>query len=94
MTPPTPTPDSPTTASPELAWSIERIRALGAVTDVPTAGKIFHLSRSTAYDLAKRDAFPVPVLRVGTRYRVPVAGILTALGVPPVTPPDQPSTAT
>jgi hypothetical protein len=63
-------------------WTETRIRGLGAVTDLPTAGRIFGLGRSLAYELAKNDQFPAPVLRVGSRYRVPVAGILTALGIP------------
>lgn len=62
-------------------WTEQRIRALGAVTDLPTAGRIFGLGRSLAYALVKADEFPAPVIAVGTRYRVPVAGILTALGI-------------
>ena len=65
----------------EVVWTEARIRALGAVTDLPTAGRIFGLGRSLAYELAKNDDFPAPVLRVGSRYRVPVAGILTTLGI-------------
>jgi hypothetical protein len=72
-----PTPDSPPAAAP--AWTADRIRALGTVTDVPTTAAIFRLSRSVAYDLIRTGAFPVPVLRFGSRYRVPVAAILTAL---------------
>jgi predicted DNA-binding transcriptional regulator AlpA len=61
------------------AWTQDRIRALGAVTDVPTAASIFNIGRSTAYELVQMDAFPVPVLRIGSRYRVPVAAILAVL---------------
>jgi hypothetical protein len=64
------------------AWNAERIRALGLVTDLSTAARIFGLSRTAAYDLAKRDQFPVTVLRFGNRYRVPVAAILQALHLP------------
>jgi hypothetical protein len=64
------------------AWTAERIRALGPVTTVPVAAAIFGLSRSVAYELIRTDGFPVPVLRFGTRYRVPVAAILTALHMP------------
>ncbi|OZV72320.1 DNA-binding protein [Micromonospora echinospora] len=79
--------ESAATSSP--VWTVERIRALGAVTDIATVGEIFGMSRSSAYDLARRDRLPVPVLRVGSRYRVSVAAILTALGVPsePPAPP-------
>ncbi|SIM56416.1 DNA-binding protein [Micromonospora cremea] len=64
---------------PSQVWTVERIRALGAVTDITTAGHIFGLSRSRAYELATTDTFPARVLRVGSRYRVSVAAILTAL---------------
>jgi hypothetical protein len=64
------------------AWTEDRIRALGAVTDLPTAARIFGLGRSLAYDLARTDRFPAPVIRAGSRYRVPVAGILAALRLP------------
>ncbi|WP_238447454.1 hypothetical protein [Micromonospora sp. 4G55] len=36
-----------------------------------------------SYDLARTGDFPVPIIRVGSRYKVPVAGILTALGLNP-----------
>jgi hypothetical protein len=52
------------------------------VTDIVTAGAILGLSRSVAYDLAARGVFPVPVIRAGTRYRVPVAAMLTVLHIP------------
>ncbi|MET8147831.1 helix-turn-helix domain-containing protein [Actinoplanes sp. NPDC049668] len=66
----------------DTIWTVERIRALGLVTDIATAARIFGLSRAAAYDLAKRDQFPVTVLRFGTRYRIPVAAILQALHLP------------
>ncbi|WP_301547107.1 hypothetical protein [Micromonospora sp. C95] len=64
-------------------WTEERIRALGAITDLPTAGRIFGLGRALSYELARTGDFPVAVIRAGTRYKVPVAGILTALGLQP-----------
>src|SRR2546421_37165 len=70
------------TASPTAAWTAERIRALGTVTTVPVAAEIFGLSRSVAYDLIHADGFPIPVLRFGSRYRVPVRAILAALHMP------------
>jgi hypothetical protein len=70
---------APATASPAEVWTPERIRALGAVTDLPTAASIFNLSRTVAYDLVRQGRFPVPVIRAGARYRVPVAAILTLL---------------
>ncbi|MFI7543793.1 helix-turn-helix domain-containing protein [Actinoplanes sp. NPDC049599] len=64
------------------AWTPERIRALGTVTTVPVAASIFGLSRSVAYDLIRTGKFPVPVLRFGTRYRIPVPAVLAALHMP------------
>jgi hypothetical protein len=61
-------------------WTIDRIHALGATTDLRTAAAIFGLSKNTAYELARRGEFPVPPIRVGARYRVPVPAILTILG--------------
>jgi hypothetical protein len=54
-------------------WTEDRVRALGLHTDVATAASILGIGRSTAYDLIRRDNFPVPVVRVGSRIRVPVA---------------------
>ena len=70
-------------------WTADPIRALGTVTSVATAAAIFGLNRSVAYDLVKDDRFPVPVLRFGNRYRVPVAAILAALHLP-LTPAEGP----
>jgi len=60
-------------------WTAERIRQLGTVTDLSTAASIFGLSRAVAYELARRNEFPVPIIRAGSRYRVPVAPILAVL---------------
>ena len=80
-------PPPPTTgAASRPEWTEERIRALGLLTDLPTAASIFGLGRALAYELAKNDDFPVPVIRVGSRYRVPVAAILAALRLPPDPP--------
>ncbi|MEV0003458.1 helix-turn-helix domain-containing protein [Micromonospora sp. NPDC050980] len=81
--------------SDSAVWTVERIHELGLITDIATAAEIFGLSRASAYDLAKRDLFPVAVLRFGSRYRVPVAAILHALHLPTgdEQPPDPPATA-
>lgn len=41
--------------------------SFGAVLDVEDMMVIFGLSRSSAYDYARRDAFPVPRILVGRR---------------------------
>ncbi len=60
-------------------WTGDDIRALGVSTTLANAAQIFGLSLPAAYRLVKHDTFPVPVVRVGRGYRIPVAPILTAL---------------
>lgn len=59
--------------------NIEDLQALGATTDVITAGKFLGISRNTAYRLARHGAFPLPLIRVGVQYRVPTAALIAAL---------------
>ena len=63
------------------AWTPEKIRALGVRTDVKTAGDILGLGRTQAYDAVKRGRFPVPVIHVNGRPKVPVVPILRLLGI-------------
>lgn len=63
------------------AWSAEQIRALGTRTDLVTAGQILGIGRSKCYQLARAGQFPVPMIRHGRRYVVPVAPILALLGL-------------
>jgi hypothetical protein len=60
-------------------WTFESVRALGLTTDVETAGAILGIGRTKAYELAKRDEFPVRVLRIGRRYLVPTTAVLALL---------------
>lgn len=62
-------------------WSVEDVRALGVRTDVPTAASVLGMGTNAAYDLVRRNEFPVPVLKLGRKYVVPVAGLLTVLGI-------------
>lgn len=70
---------NPPADSSATAWTAQRIRALGPLTDVPTAAKILRIGRGLAYQMVRDGTFPVPTIRVGTRYRVPVAPILEVL---------------
>lgn len=59
----------------------EQILALPAAVDVPKAGECFGFGRSKAYELARSGQFPVPVLPMGSMFRVTRASILAYLGI-------------
>ena len=61
--------------------SREEILALDAAVDIPTAGKCFGMGRSKAYELARTDKFPVPVLPLGATFCVTRASILAKLNI-------------
>jgi helix-turn-helix protein len=65
--------------SPQL-WTLDAVRNLGTTTDVETAGTILGIGRTKAYELAKEGQFPVPLLKIGRRYVVPVPQLLAILG--------------
>lgn len=62
-------------------WTAADVLALGVRTDVETAGAIFGLSRTQAYEAVNHNRFPVPTFRVGRRLVVPVVPILKLLGL-------------
>lgn len=61
----------------------QELLALPATVDLVTAARALGIGRTTAYQLARAGELPVPVLRLGARYRVPTAALLSALGVSP-----------
>jgi len=61
----------------------EELLRLPAITDLVTAGRALGIGRTRAFELARRGAFPVPVLRVGVTWRVPTAPLLYLLGLTP-----------
>lgn len=68
--------------------SVREVLALPVVIDVVTAARALGIGRTRAYALARRDAFPVRVLRVGTSVKVLTADLWKVLGldVPAVDP--------
>jgi hypothetical protein len=64
-------------------WTVQRIRALGAATSLPTAAEILGIGRTLAYELVATGRFPTPVIRAGTRVIVPVAPLLELLHADP-----------
>lgn len=49
--------------------------------DVEQAARFLGIGKSLAYDLISRDEFPVPVLRFGTRIKVPTKALVEAAGL-------------
>jgi predicted DNA-binding transcriptional regulator AlpA len=61
----------------------DELLALPATVDLVTAARALGIGRTTAYQLARAGEFPIPVLRLGARYRVVTSGLLAALGIEP-----------
>lgn len=62
------------------APTLDEIRTWPATVDLPTAARALGISRSHAYELAKRGELPLRVLTVGTRRRVVTSSLLPLLG--------------
>lgn len=54
---------------------------LPATVDLTTAARALGIHVSTAYQLIQRAAFPCPVLRLGSRHRVPTKALLSTLHI-------------
>jgi hypothetical protein len=61
------------------APTISQLRSGPPTVSLLTAAAAIGIGRTKAYELAKRDEFPVAVRRVGATYRVPVAELLRFL---------------
>lgn len=59
--------------------SLDDLRALPPVVDVPTAGRFYGIGQRHAYELARIGAFPVEVLRLGRCLRVRTRDLLADL---------------
>jgi hypothetical protein len=64
----------------KVTMSQEELLRLPVTVDLTVAGRALGLGRTLAYDLAKRGAFPVRLLRLGVKYRVSRADLLRYLG--------------
>jgi excisionase family DNA binding protein len=60
--------------------TLAEIKQWPATVDVEKAAEALGISRSTAYDLIRRNEFPVTVISVRTRRRVVTAGLVELLG--------------
>lgn len=64
-------PNSPARGS----WTAKQVDDLGLHIDVATAASVLGIGRTTAYRLIRAKEFPIPVLHLGRRVRVPVAAL-------------------
>lgn len=64
-------------------WTPAAVRRLGMTTDVETAAHVLGIGRTLAYELVKRDQFPVRLLRLGRRVLIPVSDLMAYLGQEP-----------
>jgi len=61
------------------APTISQLRSGPPTVSLLAAAAAIGIGRTKAYELARRDEFPVVVRRVGATYRVPVAELLRYL---------------
>ncbi|MCH5677967.1 helix-turn-helix domain-containing protein [Streptomyces gilvus] len=61
----------------------DELLSLPVTVDVETAGRAFGVGRTVAYRMVRDGQFPVPVLRVGNKYRVSAAELWRTLGFSP-----------
>ena len=61
------------------APTLAEIRGWPATVDVPTSARALGISKSTAYEWIRAGLFPVPVISVRHRHRVPTAGLVRLL---------------
>lgn len=61
--------------------TFEELSLLPSVLNVEEAGRALGIDRVQAYTLVKYGGFPVPVRKVGQRYRISTETVLKYLGV-------------
>jgi predicted DNA-binding transcriptional regulator AlpA len=54
---------------------------LPVVVDLVTAASVLGIGRTSAYELVRTGRWPTPVLRLGSRIRVPTAALRELLSV-------------
>ncbi|WP_432927737.1 helix-turn-helix domain-containing protein [Microbispora sp. CA-135349] len=61
--------------------TLRDLQDLPPTLDLMTAARILGIGRTKAYELAKKDEFPVTTIRVGDLYRVSTSDLLHLIGV-------------
>lgn len=72
----------------KTAFTITDLNDLPPSLNLEVAANLLSIGRTTAYAMARRKEFPVPVFQVGSCYRVPTPAVLRLLEaeVPTTTP--------
>ncbi len=63
------------------AWTRQQVIDLGVSTSIDVASSVLGIGRTTGRELYRRGEYPVPVLKLGRRYVIPVAHLLRLLGL-------------
>lgn len=66
-------------------FTVAELNDLPPSLGLEAAALVLGIGRTNAYALVRRGEFPVPVLRIGRRYRVSTQAVLRLLGVEPPT---------
>lgn len=56
--------------------SVEELFSLPVMVDLATANRALGIGRTVGYRLARQGQYPVPLIRVGSRYRITRASLL------------------
>ncbi len=64
-----------------ISESDQRVKKITGARDVPTASAVLGIGTNLGYQLAAADEFPVRILRLGRKLRVPTAELLIVLGL-------------
>ena len=64
-----------------MSMTVQELRALPAVVDVPTAAVALEIGRTAAYELVRSGDWPTPIVRLGHCIRIPTAPLLELLGL-------------
>lgn len=70
--------------------TVEEVISLPVTVDLMTTARALGISKTVAYNLARIGQYPVPLYRVGTRYRCLRSELLAYLGIADPTAVQQP----
>jgi hypothetical protein len=63
--------------------TLEELHALPPTLNVEEAARLIGCGRTACFESIRRGDFPVPVLRIGTRIKIPTRPLLELLGIAP-----------